>query len=75
MQRKFSKYIPGLFNVFYLERLIILDIETLEDRQVKYLLLIVHLYKIANKLVEIDHEFFLSYNSMPARGHNFNTNI
>ena len=45
VQRKFSKYITSLFNASYIERLIILGIETLEARRVKADL--VYLNKIA----------------------------
>ena len=47
LQRKFSKFIPGLFNFPHLERLSILDIKTLEVRRIKADL--VYLYKMKIK--------------------------
>ena len=64
MQRKFRKYIPGLFNVPYFQKLIIMDIETPEVRRVKAepLHLKIFIFKMIKKWVEIDYDRFFSYN-------------
>jgi len=73
VQRKFTKYLQGLYNVTYLQRLDYLGIESLELRRNKKDL--VYVYKIINSLVECDLNDFFTFNYMSTRGHNLKINI
>ena len=61
VQRKFTKYLPGLFDVSYPERLRILNLESLELRRLRADLIL--LYKIVHKMVDIDFDTLFSFNS------------
>ena len=54
VQRKFTKYLPGMFNLSYPDRLAHLQKESLEIRRIKADL--VFLYKIVNGLVDLDFD-------------------
>ena len=76
VQRKFTKFLPGLFNDSYQTRLSRLGLESLEIRRIKADLTL--LYKIINNLVDIDASlFFFSFNCNNTRGarHGFKINI
>ena len=73
VQRKFSKFLPGLFNISYLERLVILGIDSLEARRVKADL--VFLYKMVYGLVRLDVGNFFTFNAMSTRGHSLKINM
>ena len=67
IQRKFTKYLPGLYNLSYRDRLDILGLETLEERRIKTDLIL--LFKIVHGLVHCNQEEFITFSSAPTRGH------
>ena len=69
VQRKFTKFIPGMFHKSYQERLIHANLITLEERRI-YLDLIL-LFKIIHRHVELDTDHFFTFSSANTRGHNF----
>ena len=69
VQRKFTKFIPGMFHKSYQERLIHANLITLEERRI-YLDLIL-LFKIIHRLVELDTDKYFTFSSANTRGHNF----
>ena len=73
VQRKFTKFLPGLFNVPYMNRLEIVGLESLEIRRIK--LDLVFMYKILNGLVDLNHEDYLTFNENSTRGHDFKINV
>ena len=73
VQRKFTKSLNGMFNHSYIERLALLNLESLEVRRIKADL--IFLYKIINKLVEIQQNDYFTFNTMQTRGHNFKINV
>jgi hypothetical protein len=66
VQRKFTKRIPGFSNICYEERLNILCLTTLELRRLHFDLILV--YKIINKLVDIDFDTFFQFSNSNTRG-------
>ena len=73
VQRKFTKFLPGMFNVSYQERLHRLNMQTLEERRI-YLDLIL-LFKIYHGIVDIDFNKYCSINQNPTRGHPLKLNF
>ena len=67
VQRKFTKLLPGMFDVSYNERLIKLDLLTLEERRIHADLIL--LYKIIHKLVDIPFDKYFTYSPSTTRGH------
>ena len=67
VQRFFTKRLPGMWNLPYLERLQILSLETLENRRIKNDLVL--LYKIVYKFVDIESENMFPFNTNNTRGH------
>ena len=67
VQRKFTKYIPGLFGHSYRDRLQLLDLDTLEIRRIRADLIL--MYKIVHGLMDIDITKFFTYNTSCTRGH------
>ena len=67
-QRKFTKYLPGMFHISYRDRLLALEMETLEERRIINDL--IFLYKIIHHLVDIPFQSLFSWNERPTRGHN-----
>ena len=72
VQRTFTKYLPGLYNMSYASRMNILNLESLEYRRIKFDL--VFLFKIVNNLVHIDGRHLFSFNTMNTRGHSLKIN-
>ena len=66
-QRRFTKFLPGLWNVPYLDRLSILDLDSLEVRRIVFDLLLV--YKIIHRLVDLEFDSLFQYNTTNTRGH------
>ena len=58
VQRRFSKFLPGLYNVSYQDRLSILNIDSLEVRRLNADL--VFLYKMIHNLVDLEFGNFFS---------------
>ena len=73
VQRFFTKRIPGMWNIPYLERLHILSLESLETRRIKNDLVL--LFKIVNNIVDIESENMFSFNTNNTRGHYEKINI
>jgi hypothetical protein len=73
VQRKFTKYVPGLFNTPYLERLNILGLQSLEIRRIVFDLVLV--FKIVNNLIDIDFNDLFYFNVNATRGHRFKLNV
>ena len=73
VQRKFTKFLPGMFQRPYHERLSLLNLITLEERRI-YLDLIL-LYKILHGLIDISFDNYFSVNRSRTRGHPFKLNI
>ena len=69
VQRKFTKFFPGMFNKTYNDRLHCLNLVTLEERRI-YIDLI-FMYKIIKGIVDIDFNQYFSFNPMNTRGHRF----
>ena len=73
VQRKFTKFLPEMFNVPYLERLKILNLVTLEERRI--FLDIILVYRMYHGLVDLDFHRYFSFNEMRTRGHSLKLNI
>ena len=73
VQRKFTKFLPGLFNVPYLTRLEILNLQTLEERRIMND--IIFMFKMLHKLVDLPFEEYFSFNTNNTRGHSKKLNI
>ena len=73
IQRKYTKFLPGMFHLSYTDRLTRLKLQTLEERRI-YLDMIL-LYKIIHGLIEIDFNKYFSFNNANTRGHSFKLNM
>ena len=73
IQRKFTKFLPGMFEKSYGERIQTLQMHTLEERRI-YLDLIL-LYKIYHGLIDIDFNKYCSINTSRTRGHPLKLNF
>src|SRR5664279_893447 len=60
VQRRFTKRIPGMFNLTYHQRLVALDLESLEIRRLRFDLLLT--YKILFGLIGLNTEVFFCLN-------------
>ena len=67
VQRRFTKGLPGVSHLGYLERLRILGLDSLEVRRIHHDLIL--LFKIINNLIDIPFSCMFSYNLNPTRGH------
>ena len=67
VQRRFTKRLPGVSHLGYLERLRILGLDSLEVRRIHHDLIL--LFKIINNLIDIPFSCMFSYNLNPTRGH------
>ena len=73
VQKKFTKFIPNLFESPYMERLNILKMITLEERRI-YLDIIL-MYKIVHGLVDLEFEKYCRFNTRGTRGHPLKLNV
>jgi Reverse transcriptase (RNA-dependent DNA polymerase) len=70
VQRRFTKYLPGFYDVPYESRLRLLKLETLEERRIRFDL--IFCYKIVFGLVKTDfNNLFSDFVSTGTRGHRF----
>jgi len=69
VQRKFTKRLRGLRNISYTERLKLLNLDTLEDRRLKFDL--IYCYKIIFGLVHVNRDEFFELATSRTRGHPF----
>ena len=67
VQRRFTKYLPGLWDMPYSSRLDFLGIKSLEERRI--LFDIMFLYKVINGHTNLNPDSFFSFNTNPTRGH------
>ena len=67
VQRRFTKYLPGLRNMSYSSRLVYLEIDSLEKRRIINDLCFV--YKLLNNFVDMDFNRFFTLNRRNTRGH------
>ena len=72
VQRFFTKRLSGLWDTPYLERLRVLQLETLEHRRIINDL--VFMYKLVNQLIDVDVQEFFTFNSNSTRGHSAKVN-
>jgi hypothetical protein len=69
VQRRFTKRLYGFYLLTYAERLKRLNVESLEERRIKFDLHMI--FKIVHKLVDINDDLFIrSDMSLNLRGHN-----
>ena len=73
VQRKFTKYLPGLFDTSYPARLQVLGMESLEIRRIKSDL--IFFYKMIHGLVDLDVNDYVTFNQRTSRGHPYKVNI
>ena len=73
VQRRYTKFLPGMFHKSYKERRDALKIITLEERRIHLDLIL--LYKIVHNLIDIDFDSYFSYCTNQTRGHQFKLNI
>ena len=69
VQRKFTKYLPGMFRKSYQQRLRELNLKTLEERRIS--LDIILLYKIIKKLIDIPFDSYFTFSTNRTRGHEY----
>ena len=67
VQRRFTKFLPGLQNLSYIQRLTALNLETLEVRRIIFDLIL--MFKIVRGLVDINPNDFFQFNESSTRGH------
>ena len=68
IQRRFTKFLPGLWNTPYPERLDILGLQSLECRRIIFDLILV--YRIIHGLIKLSFHDFFQFNQNNTRGHN-----
>ena len=69
VQRKFTKYLTGLRNMSYKERLQYLHLDTLEVRRIQFDLIL--MYKIIHNIVDIPFNKYFHFNTNSTRGHDY----
>ena len=72
-QRKFTKGLPGLRNMTYMERLNATKLDSLEVRRIHFDLIL--LFKIVHNLVDIPFDHYFSFNNNNTRGHAYKLNV
>ena len=73
VQRRFTKFLPGLFNVPYLTRLQTLNLKSLEERRI--INDIIFIFKIIRHLVDLPFDKYFSFNRNNTRGHSLKLNL
>lgn len=73
VQRSFTKRLPGMAALSYLQRLSRLQLESLESRRIFNDLVLFH--KIVHGLVDVDVHEFVTFNANNTRGHSLKVNI
>ena len=69
VQRSFTRRIPGLGSLNYIQRLIACGLEPLEARRIRFDMICV--FKIIHGLVDADSDQFFEYSNSITRGHSF----
>ena len=73
VQRKYTKFLPGMFEKSCRERRQLLDIRTLEERRIHVDLIL--MYKIIHRQIDINFEKYFIFNLTPTTGHPFILNL
>ena len=76
VQRRFTKYLPGMFHKSYDERLVILDLDKLEARRIRSDLITTYKILFGHTIID-SNKFFRIKNYNITRGHKYkliNTN-
>ena len=73
VQRKFTKCLPGFNSLSYLDRLNVLNLDTLEVRRIMFDLML--MFKIVHGLIDIDPNQLFTFNSSNTRGHCYKINV
>ena len=73
VQKLFTRTLPGMEGLSYLERLTNLQLKSLEERRIIFDLILV--FKIILGLVDLDFETFFAFNTNATRGHNFKLKV
>ena len=73
VQRNFTKYLAGLYNLSYQDRLTVLNLHSLESRRIYFDLIMT--YKIINNLIDLNFDDFFAFSNSCTRGHSLKLNI
>jgi len=73
VKRKFTKFLPDMFNKPYDNRLQCLNLSTLEERRIHIDL--IFMFKVIKGIVDIDLNYYFTFNTMNTRGHQFKLNV
>ena len=73
VQKRFTKFLPGMYDFNYVDRLRILNLESLEVRRIKADLILT--YKICHRLTDYPLQNIFSINRNKTRGHKFKFNF
>ena len=73
LQRRFTKFLPSLFNISYLGRLRHLNLKTLEERRLANYVILV--FKIVHGLVDTEFDHWFSFNTNNTREHSLKLNV
>ena len=73
VQRRFTKYLPSLSDLPYIERLNALNLKSLEERRLNFDLIL--LFKIINNLIPLNPNDFFEFANLPTRGHNLKIRV
>ena len=67
VQRQFTKYLPGMWDMSYTRRMELLGIKSLEERRIFFDLLF--LFKVIMGHTDLNPDSFFQFNTNPTRGH------
>ena len=73
VQRKFTKFLTGMYDKSYRERLALVGMITLEERRIYSDLVL--LYKIIHNLIDITFENFFNLAETRTRGHSYKLRV
>ena len=73
VQRKFTKFLPGMFNVPYRDRLERLGLDIMEIRRIRADLVL--MYKMVYGLIDIDYNDYFSINERRSRGNSIKISV
>ena len=73
IQRKYTKFLPGMFYLSYTDRLTRPKLQTLEKRRIYLGMILLH--KIIHGLIEMDFNKYFSFNNPNTRGQSFKLNM
>ena len=73
VQRRFTKFLPGLSQLPYIDRLNALNLKSLEERRLNFDLIL--LFKIINNLIPLNPNDFIEFANLSTRGHNLKIRV